>query len=107
MAVTWQSLRSGLVWIVFSPFMFVMGAMADRTSSDLEYSIQIGLCAAWSLLGVISGIGIIAGAAWAPHLQRVLRWILYALLVLSAIAAVRVVVPFLRDLVIYLWHPVS
>jgi hypothetical protein len=74
-----------------------MGAMADRTSSNLEYDIQVGLCGAWSVLGVISGIGVIAGASWAPHLQRVLRWILYALLLVSAIAAVAVVVTLLRD----------
>jgi hypothetical protein len=95
MAVTWKSVPSGLAWIVFSPFMFVMGAAADRTSSDLEYEIQIGLFGAWSVLGVISGIGVIAGAAWAPHLQRVLRWILYVLLVVSAIAAVAVVITFI------------
>ena len=98
MAVNWKSVPSGLAWIVFSPFMFAMGAAADRTSSDLEYEIQIGLCGAWSVLGVISGIGMIAGASWAPHLQRVLRWILYALLLVSVIAAVAVVITLLLAL---------
>jgi hypothetical protein len=87
--------------------MFVMAAMADRTSFALEYNIRIGLCAAWSLLGVISGIGIVAGAAWAPHLQRVLRWSLYTLLVLSAIAVLRIVVTFLWLLFLYVLNPVS
>ena len=78
MAVNWKSLRSGLTWIVFSPFMFFFGAMADRTSSDLAYEIQVLLSGAWSAFGVISGIGTIAGAAWAQHVQSVLQWIFIA-----------------------------
>ena len=39
----WKSLRSGLKWIVFSPLMFLWGVMADRTSSNLEYDIQVTL----------------------------------------------------------------
>src|SRR5262245_8810465 len=75
----WKSLRSGLMWIAFSPLMFLWGAMADRTSSDLEYEIQVILFGAWSVLGVISGVGTITGASWAARVQRILIWFLFAL----------------------------
>jgi hypothetical protein len=49
------------------------------------------------VLGVISGIGMIAGASWAPHLQRVLRWILFALLAVSALAVVGIILTVVLD----------
>ena len=84
----WKSRRSGLKWIAFSPLMFLWGVMADRTSSDLEYSIQVTLFGAWSVLGVISGIGTIAGASWATSVQRVLVWTLLALFAFCAVAII-------------------
>ena len=78
MVVNWKSLQSGLTWVVFSPFMFFFGVMADRTSSDLEYEIQVLLSGAWSALGVISGIGTIAGAAWAQVRPERPSWIFIA-----------------------------
>jgi hypothetical protein len=68
--------------------MFLWGVMADRTSSDLEYSIQVTLFGAWSVLGVISGIGTIAGASWATSVQRVLVWTLFALLAFCTVALI-------------------
>ena len=68
--------------------MFLWGVMADRTSSDLEYSIQVTLFGAWSVLGVISGIGTIAGASWATSVQRVLVWTLFALLAFYAVVVI-------------------
>jgi hypothetical protein len=68
--------------------MFLWGAMADSTSSDLQYSIQVTLFGAWSVLGVISGIGTIAGASWAAAVQRVLKWTLFALLAFCAVALI-------------------
>jgi hypothetical protein len=97
-AVNWKSLRSGLKWIVFSPLMFLWGVGADRTSSDLEYETQIGLFGAWSVLGVISGIGTIAGASWAVHLQSVLRWILMAFLAFCVVALLAILFYEVRDL---------
>ena len=68
--------------------MFLWGVMADRTSSDLEYSIQVTLFGAWSVLGVISGIGTIAGASWATSVQRVLVWTLFGLLAFCAVVVI-------------------
>ena len=68
--------------------MFLWGVMADRTSSNLEYDIQVTLFGAWSVLGVISGIGTIAGASWAASVQRVLKWTLIALLAFCAVAVI-------------------
>jgi hypothetical protein len=53
--------------------MFLWGVMADRTSSDLEYSIQVTLFGAWSVLGVISGIA----PSQAHRGQRLCRESLY------------------------------
>lgn len=94
----WKSLRSGLKWIVFSPLMFVWGAMADRASSNLVYDIQIGLFGAWSVLGVISGIGTIAGTSWAAHLQNVLWWILMAFLAFCVVSLLTILLYLARDL---------
>jgi hypothetical protein len=96
-AINWKSLRSGLKWIVFSPLMFLWGAMADRTSSDLEYNIQVLLFGAWSVLGVISGIGTIAGASWAARVQSVLWWILMAFLALCVVALVAILLYEVRN----------
>ena len=69
---------------MFSPLIFLWGVMADRTSSNLEYDIQVTLFGAWSVFGVIAGIGTIAGASWAASVQRVLVWALFALLAFCA-----------------------
>ena len=82
----WRSFRSGLKWIVFSPLMFLWAAMADRTASDVEYEIQIILFGAWSVIGVVSGIGTITGASWAAPVQRVLMWILIVVLAFCVVA---------------------
>jgi hypothetical protein len=88
MAGNWKSLRSGLAWIVFSPLMFLWGAMADSTSSDIEYTIQVLMCGTWSVFGVISGIGTIAGASWAVRIQTVLAWVANATLIVLLVALV-------------------
>ena len=68
--------------------MILWGVMADGTSSNLEYDIQVTLSGAWSVLGIISGIGTIAGASWAASVQRVLKWTLIALLAFCVVALV-------------------
>jgi hypothetical protein len=68
--------------------MFLWGAMADATSSDLEYTIQVVLFATWALFGVISGIGTLAGASWAVRVQTVLVWIANVALALVVVATV-------------------
>ena len=88
MAVNWKSLRAGLLWILFSPLMFMSGVMADSTSSNLEYEIQVVICGTWSVFGVISGIGTIAGASWAVRVQTVLVWIVYAAFAVFGVAIV-------------------
>jgi hypothetical protein len=73
-AVTWKTFRSGLAWIVFSPLMFLWGVMADSTSSNMAYDIQVLMFGTWSVLGVISGFATIADASWAGRVQIVLLW---------------------------------
>jgi hypothetical protein len=73
---------------VFSPLMFLVGVMADSTSSDIEYSIQVVMCGTWSVFGVISGIGTIAGASWAVRVQTVLVWIGNAAIIVLGVAFV-------------------
>ena len=68
--------------------MFMWGVMADSTSSDLEYGIQVTLFGTWSVLGVISGIGTIAGARWAASVQRVLVWTFGALFAFLTLALI-------------------
>lgn len=88
MAGKWKPLRSDLLWVVFNPLMFLMGAMADSTSSNIEYDIQLVICGTWSAFGVISGIGTIAGAFWAMRLQVILRWIVFAAFAVFGVALV-------------------
>jgi len=88
MAVNWKSLRSGLLWILFSPLMFMTGVMADSTSSNLAYDIQLVICGTWSVFGVISGIGTIAGVSWAVRVQAVLVWVANAALLVFGVAIV-------------------
>jgi hypothetical protein len=76
MAIKWKSLRSGLLWIVFSPLALLM-AVISTAKSDTTYNIQIAVCGTWSAFGVISGIGRIAGAFWAVRIQITLSWIAF------------------------------
>ena len=64
------------------------GVMADSTSSNLEYEIQVVVFGTWSAAGIISGIGTIAGAWWAVRVQTVLVWIVYAALAVFGVAIV-------------------
>jgi hypothetical protein len=77
MAIKWKPLRSGLLWIVFSPLALLM-ALISTVKSDITYNVQIALFGTWSACGVISGIGRIAGASWAVRLQIILSWIAFA-----------------------------
>ena len=77
MAIKWKLLRSGVLWIVFSPLALLM-ALISTVRSDVVYNVQLALFGTWSACGVISGIGRIAGATWAVRLQIVLSWIAFA-----------------------------
>ena len=88
MAIKSKRLRSGLCWILFSPLMFLWGVMADATSSDLEYTIQVVIFGTWALFGVTSGFGTLAGASWAVRVQTVLVWIANVALSLLVVAIV-------------------
>jgi hypothetical protein len=85
MRINWRSLRSGLAWIVFSPLAFLMAAMADATS-DIAYDIQLVICGTWSVCGIVSGIGRIAGASWAVRLQSILCWVAFAAFAVPGVA---------------------
>jgi len=69
-----KRLVSGLLWIVFSPLVLLMGLIA-KTHTLTEYYVGVGLCGTWSICGVISGIGAIVGARWAMRVQTILCWI--------------------------------
>jgi hypothetical protein len=77
LAIKWKPLRSGLLWIVFSPLALLM-ALLSTVKSDITYNVQIALFGTWSACGVISGFGRIAGASWAVRLQIILSWIAFA-----------------------------
>jgi hypothetical protein len=76
MAADWKSVRSGFLWIVFSPLALLM-ALVSTVKSDVTYHVQIAACGTWSALGVASGVGRIAGGSWAVRLQVTLCWIAF------------------------------
>lgn len=82
-----KELISGVLWIVFSPLALLMGLIA-KTPTLTEYYVGVGLTGAWSISGVISGFGRIAGTRWALRVQMVLCWIAVALYSVSGIAMV-------------------
>jgi hypothetical protein len=77
MAIHWKLVRSGLLWIVFSPLALMM-ALISTVKSDVTYDVQVAACGTWSALGIVSGIGKMAGASWAVRLQMILCWVAFA-----------------------------
>ena len=62
-----------LVFVVFSPLVVLMALIA-KTPTLTEYYAGVGVCGTWSVCGVISGFGRIAGARWALRSQMLLCW---------------------------------
>jgi hypothetical protein len=87
----WRALRSGILWIVFSPLALLM-AMLGSDSSVSGYA-QVAVGGAWSACGIVSGCGRIAGALWAIRLQIVLCWIAFALYAAAGGVALALMVP--------------
>ncbi len=74
----WRATASGLAWIVFSPFAFLMATMATRTRSVIKYDVVLLVFGAWSMGAVVAGIGTIAAAHWARTLKAILAWAMVA-----------------------------
>jgi hypothetical protein len=102
MAIKWKSLRSGLLWTVFSPLALLM-ALISTVKSDIDYNVQIAVCGTWSAFGVISGVGRIVGASWAMRVQIILCWIAFAAFAVPGVVMVTYVV---RDPDSYFLFPI-
>ena len=63
-------------------------AAISTVRSDMGYDIQITLFGAWSALGVVSGMGNIAGALWAVRLQVILCWIAFAAFAVAGVVMI-------------------
>lgn len=61
-------------------------ALVSTVRSDVTYHVQIAVCGTWSALGVLSGIGRIAGGSWAVRLQVILCWVAFAVYAVAGIA---------------------
>jgi uncharacterized membrane protein YidH (DUF202 family) len=59
-----------------------------KTPSDTEYAVTLVFCGAWSVLGVVAGIGRLMAASWAERLQdRLTVAILFVVLVGIVVSA--------------------
>jgi hypothetical protein len=72
-----KRLVSGVLWIVFSPLVLLMGLIA-KTHTLTDYYAGVGVCGTWAVCGVISGFGRLAGRRWATLVQMTLCWITVA-----------------------------
>lgn len=102
MAIKLKSLRSGLLWTVFSPVALLM-ALISTVESDITYNVQIAICGTWTAFGVISGVGRIAGASWAVRVQIILCWIAFAAFAVPGVVMIAYVV---RDRDSYFLFPI-
>lgn len=77
----------GLTWIVLSPIALLM-ALISTVESLTVYYVQVALFGAWATCGMVSGIGQIASASWAPRIQTVLSWLAFAYFTVCAVLLV-------------------
>jgi len=76
MGMAVKRIASGLAWIAFSPFALLMAVGAGaKATSDAEFGTYLVVCGAWTVAGVVAGIGTIASAEWAGRLKTILLWI--------------------------------
>jgi hypothetical protein len=80
----WKVAASALAWILLSPFAVLFVLMANEQSPVVFYTHLIGF-GAWTIAGVIAGIGTIASWRWTRTLKALLAWIAFAYFSIAAI----------------------
>jgi hypothetical protein len=75
----WPAVGVGLAWIALSPLALLM-ALISTVKSQTTYDVQLAAFGAWSVAGVIAGIGTIVSARWARRLKAILSWLALACL---------------------------
>ena len=58
-----------VAWLLLSPVSVLM-ALISTTESEVLYYAQVSVFGLWAILGMLSGIGALLRARWAPLLQR-------------------------------------
>ena len=58
-----------VAWLMLSPVSVLM-ALISTVESEAFYYAQVSVFGLWTILGMLSGIGTLLRARWAPPLQR-------------------------------------
>jgi len=76
-----------VAWLLLSPLSVLMALVSTVESAALYYA-QVSVFGIWATLGMLSGIGALRRARWAPPLQRSLGFVAVAYFSIASIGIV-------------------